>query len=398
MNIAYLMNYYPMISTTFIRREILALERHNVRVMRIALRGWDGQLADPEDERERERSRYVLRDSPIYLLGAMLRILFTRPMRFASALVLAWRMSRRAERPLLVHLIYLIEACRIASWLRVGNVRHVHAHFGTNSAEVAMLLHELGGPPWSFTVHGPEEFDKALLIGLAEKVRRATFVVAISSYGRSQLYRITPPEQWSKVKVVPCGLEPAYHADLSFAIQGSRRFVCVGRLCEQKGQMLLVDAARILADRGADFELVLAGDGEMRGRIEAQISRCGINGRVRITGWISSDAVRKELLASRALVLPSFAEGLPVVVMEAMALQRPVITTYVAGVPELVQTGEHGWLVPAGDVSALAEAMQACLDAPLATLARMGEAAQLVVLARHDVDKTARALIAEIEQ
>ena len=398
MNIAYLMNYYPMTSTTFIRREILALERHNVRVMRIALRGWEGELADPQDERERERSRYVLRDGPISMLGAMLLILTTRPMRFARALVLAWRMSRGADRPLFVHLVYLVEACRIAQWLQVADVRHVHAHFGTNSAEVAMLLHELGGPPWSFTVHGPEEFDKAPLIGLAEKIRHAIFVVAISSYGRSQLYRITPPEQWSKVKVVPCGLEPAYHAELPRTRGDSRRLVCVGRLCEQKGQLLLLEAARILAEQGADFELILAGDGEMRGRIEAQIGRYGLEARVRITGWISSDAVREELLASRALVLPSFAEGLPVVIMEAMALRRPVISTFVAGIPELVRSGDDGWLVPAGDVKALAKAMQECLDSDVDVLARMGETAQARVLERHDVDKSVGTLIAEMER
>src|SRR4030095_6964893 len=114
--------------------------------------------------------------------------------------------SRGAERSLPIHLVYLAEACRIVPWLRAADVRHVHAHFGTNSAEVAMLVHELGEPRWSFTVHGPEEFEKALLIGLAEKIRRAEFVVAISSYGRSQLYRMIPVELWPKVKVVPCGL------------------------------------------------------------------------------------------------------------------------------------------------------------------------------------------------
>ena len=114
---------------------------------------------------------------------------------------------------------------------------------------------------------------------------------------------------------------------------------------------------------------------------------------MRITGWISSDAVREEMLAARALVLPSFAEGLPVVIMEAMALRRPVISTYVAGIPELVRPGEHGWLVPAGDVEALAEAMQECLDAPVDVLARMGEAAHARVVARHDVNKAARMLV-----
>src|SRR6185295_8610818 len=138
MRVAYLINQYPRVSHTFIRREILALERQGVEVMRVALRGWDGELADLEDKRERERTRYVLRDGALPLLLAVQFMLATRPLHFMRALVLTWRVSRGAERPLPVHLIYLAEACRIVRWLRAADVQHVHAHFGTNPAEVAM--------------------------------------------------------------------------------------------------------------------------------------------------------------------------------------------------------------------------------------------------------------------
>jgi glycosyltransferase involved in cell wall biosynthesis len=157
--------------------------------------------------------------------------------------------------------------------------------------------------------------------------------------------------------------------------------------------LLLIDAARRLSERGTKFELVLAGDGEMRAELETLIARYELQSMVRITGWISSDQVRDEILAARALVLPSFAEGLPVVIMEAMALRRPVVSTFVAGIPELIDPGEHGWLVPAGDAEALASAMQICLDTPLETITRMGEMARARVLERHDVDKEAAKLI-----
>ena len=183
-----------------------------------------------------------------------------------------------------------------------------------------------------------------------------------------------------------CGLEQAFHRGAPAEAQAAPRLVCVGRLCEQKGQLLLVEAAKRVVATGRSLELVLAGDGEMRAEIEALIDRLGLRASVRITGWIANDRVRDEILAARALVLPSFAEGLPVVIMEAMALRRPVITTFVAGIPELVQGGESGWLVPAGDVDALARAMIDCLAAPADALARMGEAARDRVLARHDVD------------
>jgi glycosyltransferase involved in cell wall biosynthesis len=392
MRIAYLVNQYPKVSHSFIRREILALERRGIEVVRVALRGWDGELVDEEDERERRRTRYVLRQGAAALLLALIRMLLTRPRRLLRALALAWRMGRRAERPLPVHLIYLAEACCIEPWLRDADIQHLHAHFGTNAAEVAMLVHVLGGPRWSFTVHGPEEFDKAQIIGLADKVRRCTFVVAVSSYGRSQLYRFVEHRHWRKVQVVHCGLEPAFHAARVKPTPATRRLVCVGRLCAQKGQLLLVEAAQRLAAKGTDFELVLAGDGELRVDIEALLTRYNLKARVRITGWITGEQVRDEILAARALVLPSFAEGLPVVIMEAMALQRPIISTFVAGIPELVNPGEHGWLVPSGDLEALAQAMQTCLDAPADILAHMGKAAHKRVLSRHSVDVAAAKL------
>ncbi|MGP0087122.1 MAG: glycosyltransferase family 4 protein [Steroidobacteraceae bacterium] len=392
MRIAYLINQYPKVSHSFIRREIQALERQGHEIMRIALRGWDGELVDLEDQIERKRSRYVLREGALKLMFAVACILLTRPVRFLQTLRLALRRARHSDRPVFVHLIYVAEACCIERWLTEAEIQHLHAHFGTNSAEVAMLVNSLGGLPWSFTVHGPTEFDKAQLIGLAEKVRRCTFAIAISSYARGQLYRFVQPEYWTKIHLVHCGLERAFYAESKSAGPKTNRLVCVGRLCEEKGQLLLIDAARRLTTAGTDVELVLAGDGEMRAQIEELVTSYNLTNKIRITGWISSEQVRDEILAAKALVLPTLAEGLPVVIMEAMALRRPVISTYIAGIPELVQPNKHGWLVPAGDVQALTEAMQACLDAPAQTLAQLGEAARERVLARHDVDVEARKL------
>jgi glycosyltransferase involved in cell wall biosynthesis len=392
MRIAYLINQYPAVSHGFIRREINALEHRGFEVMRISLRGWDRVLVDPEDQLERKRTRYVLTGGPFLLMLASMRMFIRRPARFIRTFALACRMGRRAERPLVVHLAYLAEACRIEPWLRSSSVQHVHAHFGTNSAEVAMLVHELGGPGWSFTVHGPKEFEKPQFIGLAEKIRRSEFVRAISSYGRSQLYRLIEYQRWPNVHVVHCGLDADFISRAASPTAPARRLVCVGRLCEQKGQLLLVEAASRLAAHEPNFELVLAGDGEMRADIEALVARYGLGDRVRITGWISSSQVRDEILAARALVLPSFAEGLPIVIMEAMALERPIISTYVAGIPELVISGRHGWLVPAGDVDALVEAIRTCFDATTDTLKSMGKAARDRVLERHDADVEAAKL------
>ena len=386
MNIAYLVNQYPKISHSFIRREILALERQGYKVQRLAMRGWKDELRDEEDVRERAVTRYVLQDGAVAMAMDVVRMAVKRPVRFARALALACKIGLRADRPLPLHLIYLAEACRIVPWMAAHGARHLHAHFGTNSTEVAMLASMLGGPAYSFTVHGPEEFDKPELLWLGEKIRRSAFVVAVSSFGRSQLFRWAAYADWAKVQVVHCGIDPGFHAVAPRSSPAAPRLVCVGRLCEQKGQMLLVRAVQAVVAKGIPIHLVLAGDGEMRGEIEALIAANNLGSHISITGWINGDQVREEMLSARAMVLPSFAEGLPVVVMEAMALRRPVLTTYIAGIPELVRHGETGWLFPAGDVDALAAALEACLAAAPEQLEAMGEAGHQRVLARHAVD------------
>src|SRR5690242_12323139 len=160
LKLAYFVNQYPKVSHSFIRREILALERQGIDVQRIALRGWDAEVVDAEDKAEQTKTRYVLQGGLAPLLAALAKSLLTSPRRFLKALALACRMGWRAERPLPYHLIYLAEACRMVPWLKASGATHVHAHFGTNSAEVVMLARALGGPPYSFTVHGPDEFDR----------------------------------------------------------------------------------------------------------------------------------------------------------------------------------------------------------------------------------------------
>ena len=398
MHVAYFVNQYPKVSHTFIRREIAALERRGVRVDRLALRGWDAEVKDAADVAERDRTRYVLRGPlPGLALTGLWRLL-SRPARGLAALRLACQMARHGERSLPWHLVYLLEACRVADWLEQSGAQHIHAHFGTNSAEVVMLARALGGPPYSFTVHGPEEFDKPEFLGLARKIENAAFAVAVSSYGRSQLSRWVSADHWPKIRVVHCGLEPDFFAAAAdIRAAATPRLVCVGRLCEQKGQLLLVAAVAILVGRGVAIDLVLAGDGEMRQVIETAIAKAGLLDRVHITGWIDSAQVRDELLAARALVLPSFAEGLPVVIMEAMAIGRTVISTYVAGIPELVRDGVDGWLVPAGDVEALADAMQACLEAGPERLEAMGRGALERVRTRHSIDVEAARMQALFE-
>jgi glycosyltransferase involved in cell wall biosynthesis len=241
---------------------------------------------------------------------------------------------------------------------------------------------------YSFTAHGSDIMDSPKQVGLDQTVQRASFVAAVCSFGRNQICRWIPHSLWSKVVIVRCGLEPGYgerSAELAAEQCLSPVFVCIGRLSPEKGQLQLIDAARILATEGMTPRIVLAGDGPMRSEVEALIKANGLEGSVSITGWLSADQVRSTLETATALVVPSMSEGLPVVIMEAMASARPVIAPYLAGIPELVQHGTTGWLYPAGDVAALAGAMRACiLTSPDAMLA-MGRDARSLVWRFHDV-------------
>jgi colanic acid/amylovoran biosynthesis glycosyltransferase len=384
LKIAYFVNQYPKVSHSFIRREILAMERQGFEIQRIALRGWQESLPDPEDRKEQEKTQYVLRIGLRGLLVSWLLALIRSPLKMFAALRLAIRITRQTDGRLLHHLVCVAEASRILIWIAKSRACHLHAHFGTNSAEVAMQLRVLGGPTFSFTVHGPEEFLAPL--GLEDKISRSAFVVAISSFGRSQLYLRTAPALWPKIRVVHCGLEPSFHSGDTSPQTSDPRLVCVGRLCEAKGQVLLIEAIAQLKQRGVHANLVLAGDGPMRAEIEKMVREFGLQDKVRITGWISGDGVREEILAARAMVLPSFAEGLPVVIMEALALRRPVITTYIAGIPELVKAGENGWLIPAGSICDLTAAIEDCLSRSSDEIERMGDAGRRIVNERHSID------------
>lgn len=398
MRVAYLVNEYPKASHTFIRREIEALERRGFAVERFSIRGWDAELVDERDIAEKQRTQYLLRDGVVPLLLASLRRLWRQPATFQRALREAFRMSRASTRSLPYHLVYLAQACRLKEFLDKKPFDHLHAHFGTNSAEVALLTRLLGGPPYGFTAHGSNELDDGKYLNLDGKARHAKFVVAISAYMRSQLLRHLAPENWHKVHVVHCGLNGEFFADAqadATPLPNEPTFICVGRFSPEKGHLILLDAFSRVAERNPEARLVIAGDGPLRAKIEDRIRTLGLQPRVRITGWISNEVVRRELLASRVLVQPSLQEGLPVVLMEAMALGRPVISTFISGIPELV-VPETGWLVPAGDAEALADVMEMSTQLSSDQLNVMGEAARARARDRHSIDSEVEKLSALI--
>jgi colanic acid/amylovoran biosynthesis glycosyltransferase len=397
MKVAYLVNTYPMASQTFIRREIHALEKLGVEVHRFAVRVWSEELVDDEDVQERDRTNYLLSGNKLALVGRFFKELLTNPIGLFRGSKTVYRIWRAAGNGCIRHAAYLLEAVSLRQQTAAAGVRHVHAHFGTNSTTVAMLTTAMGGATYSFTAHGPDEFVEPFHTSYDIKIANAAFVAAISNFCRVQLARIGGMEHWDKIEIVPCALDLDEFEKSLEGFDGDRPFVCIGRLCPQKAQTLFPDAVEPLSEEFPNLTVVLIGDGDTRAEIEQKIASKGLERHFELVGWCSNAEVRASLRGARAMLLPSFAEGLPVSIMEACALGRPVISTYIAGIPELVDSS-CGWIIPAGNVAALTAALRDCMTKDPSDLRRLGDIGRLRVEAQHDVRTSAKLLRAAFER
>lgn len=392
--IAYFINQYPGISHSFIRREILALERQGVSVERFAIRPSPDATVSREDGEEAAKTRHIVTSSKTSLLADMFAQFFKAPLRAVGALSAALKYGWRSEAGLLRHFFYFGEALVLARWMEKSGLDHVHAHFGTNAAMIALLASQMSGSTYSMTVHGPEEFEKPKLISLKQKVEKSAFTVAISKYGAAQLKKITEPEDWLKIKIVHCGIEKTFFEESHPHLPDENTMVCVGRLCAEKGQIDLVHAVAKIRSAIPGLKVSLIGDGPMRDHIEAAVKKNALEDCVILEGWKSPAEVREALEGARVFILPSYAEGLPVSIMEALTIKRPVISTYIAGIPELIENRVCGWLTPAGDVDAIADAISTAMTADEATLEAFAAEGFSRVRAAHDIDTEAQKLAA----
>lgn len=387
-HLAYLVNVYPKVSHSFIQTEIAALERLGLTVSRFTIRRTPESFSSAEDIDEAARTVVLLDGNVFGLASAVARSFLRRPRASLGAL---WQALRGTRNPVRAF-AYFAEAAALADDMERQGIRHVHVHFGTNPVVVARLASRLAQISYSFTAHGPDEFDAPVALDIPGKIADASFAVGVSSFGRSQLMRWSDPRHWDRIHVVRCAVAPRFLYQVTDSVAGlaTRRITCVARLSAQKGLPLLVEAvARIASSH--DFVLDVIGDGEGRADLEGMIRKMGLQDRIHLLGWRSPEDVQEALMASRALILPSFAEGLPVVLMEALALGRPVVTTAIAGIPELVDVA-NGWVVPSGSVDALTAAITALLETGQDRLAEMGRAGQQRVRAMHDPDINARHL------
>ncbi len=385
LQIAYLASMYPRAVDTSVRNEVLKLRALGHRVDTFSIRKADAsQLLSDFHRSESRSTTYILDEQASRLPIAALVALVRSPARFFRALGLALRTSPAGIRALIWQLAYFVEATFLAGALRKRGIGHLHVHIGESSASVAMLASVLSGVPYSMTIHGPYIFRAPEHWALGEKIRQSKFTVCITEFTRSQCMIYVPHTEWSKLHIVHCGPDPAFLEGEPPPMGEARKLVWVGRICEEKAVPIVLDAARRLAEEDVAFELVMVGDGPLRTEAEALIRREGLEGRVRLAGLLSTEDLVKEVVDAQILLIPSFAEGLPAVIFEAMAMRRPVISTYIAGIPELVEPGRNGWLVPAGSVTHLVDAMREALTTPRERLEEMGEHGRRAILERHD--------------
>ncbi len=396
LRIAYLVGEYPAVSHTFILREVAALRAQGMDVMTCSIRRTGPEHhRGPAERAEAAATFNVLPAAkhPGRLIAAQLRAL-KHPGRYLGSLRKAWRMRGPGMRSAVYQIIYFLEATVLARHLQDNGVTHLHNHFAQASCSVALLAARLADIPFSFTLHGPADFTDPKLWRLDDKIEAARFVACISHYCRSQAMLVSPYDQWSKLRIVHCGVEPDRYISAPATGQG---MLFVGRLAAAKGVPVLIDAMRDIRARCPGAHLTLIGDGPDRARLQDQVLAQGLQDAVRFLGYRSQDEVAQALNKAALFVLPSFAEGVPVVLMEAMAAGRAVVTTRIAGIPELVEDNVSGRVVPPGDGAAFADAVCDVLSDP-GQAGRMGAAGRQKVQAQFDITKEATKLVTFLKQ
>lgn len=355
MRIGYLTGQYPRATDTFIQREVTSLRElgSEVRTFSIRRPGWE-QIVGEEQRAELEQTTYLLPPSLLALLKAHLLLLVSAFSQYVGGLRLALKTSQPGIRGLLYQLFYFAEAGLLALQLRRQGIQHLHNHLADSSCTVAMLAARLADISFSFTIHGPYIFFEPYRWCLREKIEQALFVACISDFCRSQCMFFSSAACWAKLAIVHCGVDPEQFAPVHHSGLGSR-LLYVGRLSVAKGLPVLFEAMAALKEVAPQLRLQVVGDGCDRTLLEQLASQLGLDEQVEFLGYRSQREVRQYLQTSDLFVLPSFAEGVPVSLMEAMAAGVPVISTRIAGISELVEDGHSGYLVAPGNGQQLAE-------------------------------------------
>ncbi|MEY3760022.1 MAG: hypothetical protein RIR39_1513 [Pseudomonadota bacterium] len=398
--VAYLVSQYPAYSHTFILREVLQLRQFGIEIVTASInlpdRPFD-KLTDIERQ-EAEQTFYIKQQGMVKAVSALAKTLVLNPVGLLRGVKHAITLGGWNIKRVLYHFFYLIEALLLGQWMQTQNVKHLHVHFATPAASVGLLVKTVFGYSFSFTVHGPDEFYDVTGYNLLEKIIAADFVFCISHYARSQVMKLSPVQAWSKFDICRLGVDtgrfiPAVKSKENETCQ----LLCVGRLTPAKGQAILLESVAQLKQQGITVHLTLVGMGPDEQSLKNYAESLDIVAQVTFTGAVDQDHILAYYHLADLFVLPSFAEGLPVVLMEAMAMEIPCITTTITGIPELIQQGQNGLLVPASDSQSLTQAIKQLVE-NLALRQQLGTAGRLKVLSDYELSKNTQYLYEKLTQ
>jgi colanic acid/amylovoran biosynthesis glycosyltransferase len=396
MKLGYLISQYPALSHTFVLREVLSLRGQGVDVCVVSVRRCDRPPGDlsADEALEAQRTFSVMGAGYLHALSANVRVLLRHPLGYLRGLVYAWSLTRGTPRLVAMYTFYFLEAVVAGAYFERQRVTDIHTHF---SSTVLLILARIFRVRYSLTAHGSGEFVDVVGFHLAQKVSGATFVATVGQYGMSQVMNASDPRHWHKVVALPLGVDPDAFPPRKIRARAAGepfRLISVGRLSAPKGFPVLIEAVALLRARGRNVELTLVGEGPERATLEPLIASRGLGNCVRLAGACNHDRVADYYQASDAFVLSSFLEGVPVVLMEAMAMELPCVATWITGIPEIIESGVDGLLVPPASAGAIADAVER-LDEDPERGRQLGVAARHKVLAKYHLGRNVERLAEE---
>lgn len=399
--IAYVMQSFPLLTETFIYREIWGLEHRGPKVATFATWKPDEKKLPPEAMHFVDRTTYVFPISWIKFVRAHLYFLGRHPRKYVSTLLFTLTRKGESLRNRFRTFLHFCEAVYLADEMKAQQVRHIHAHFCINAATIALVISRLLDIPFSFTAHNILFTDRVIL---KEKIRAACFIAAISHFTRQRLMGLVPDDPVEdKIHIVHCGISPGAFAPFApKPVNDSLTLLFVAQLCERKGAPILVEACRILVERGVKFRCVIVGDGPQRALVEELVEHYSLQRNIELTGAVFQQRIQSYLQQSDVFVLPCLTtpdgdmDGVPVSLMEAMAVEIAAISTRVSGIPELIEDGVSGLLVPEQDPLALADALQSVLEDDELRL-RLGENGRHRIMRDFNIEESVRQLAALFE-
>jgi colanic acid/amylovoran biosynthesis glycosyltransferase len=380
----HLIGQFPAINHGYLLAEVRHLRSLGVGVSVASVSPPDRPIEKlTPEEREEAGLTYYLKSVPSVKVALLFIAEFLRhPLRFTRGWIFAMRLAGGGLKRTAYHMAYFAEAILVGRHMRHLGLAHVHASF---SATVALLASRTFPVTMSFGVYGFGELQNPSETQLEERIKGALFVRSNSRHGKGQLMLCCDRNEWSKLVYVPLGIDATEFGARPQSRESSLlHILCVGRLAPEKGQSLLLEAIAMLKAQGYAAHLRLVGDGPDRKWLESRVADLGIDGHVECTGWDDQDRLMALYADTDLFVLPSLAEGIPMVLMEAMAMQVPCVAPRITGIPELIKHGVDGMLFTVADVEDLSNQIRTLWESP-ELRAKLGRQARARVARDYDM-------------